>query len=225
MYQPNSTDTFVTRCIGIKILVINIQCMSITDKSDAYLMYALANMVAVILGCEPGSNHLWYHLFDQQPIWNTYITGFMYDKTMGRGYHYDCGVELTYDGQFGRPTYEKHATRGTYDLHSLYHLMWLNFGSFCMALLTQPEAQENISGKLISDWQPVRHYCVAQLRKIWAHMITNIKLSQEELSFLFMASMKKFYKVIFNGGNSKKLIPLNFCGFCRNLMAVEVVKN
>ena len=103
--------------------------------------------------------------------------------------------------------------------------MWLNFGSFCMALLTQPEAQENISGKLISDWQPVRHYCVAQLRKIWAHMITNIKLSQEELSFLFMASMKKFYKVIFNGGNSKKLIPLNFCGFCRNLMAVKVVKN
>jgi hypothetical protein len=175
-----------------------------TDQSDAHLRYALANMVAVILGCEPRSNHLWYHLFHQQPIWNTYITGFMYDMTMGRGYHYDCGVELTSDGQFGRPVYEKHATRGTYDLHSLYHLLWLNFGSFCMALLTQPDAQENISGQLISGWQPVRHYCVAQLRTIWAHMIMNIKLSQEELSFLFMDSMKKFYKEFNGSGSSQK---------------------
>ena len=53
------------------------------------------------------------------------------------GLLYDCGVELSPDGQFGRQDYVKHATRGTYSLHSLYLLLWANFGTFCIALLTQ----------------------------------------------------------------------------------------
>lgn len=52
---------------------------------------------------------------------------------------YDCGVELTADGHYGRPDYIAHATRGTYTLHSLYFLLWANFGAFCISLLTQTE--------------------------------------------------------------------------------------
>ena len=166
------------------------------EESDADLRYAVANMVAVILGCNPRSNHLWYHLFEQQPLYNTYLTGFMYDRTV-RGLHYDCGVELTHEGQLGRVVY---AGRWHYNLHFLYFMLFVNFGSFCVALLTQPEAKRNIHGPLISAWQPVRHYCVSQLRTLWVHIQTNLKLSKEEPSFLIMSCFKRFYEVCFNDG-------------------------
>ena len=170
--------------------------VSFIDDSDEDMRYALANMVAVVLGCIPQSNHLWYHLFDQQSLHKKYLTGFMYNKKIGnRGYYYDCGIELTEDGQFGKSAYNKHANRGTYDLHSLYLLLWINIGAFCMALLTQPDALDKIKGPLISGWQPVRLYCISQLRMIWAHIRINLMLSEEEHSFLIMSCMKKFYMV------------------------------
>ena len=89
----------------------------------------------------------------------------------------------------------KHASRGTYTLHSLYLLLWANFGAFCMALLTQPDSDDKIHGKLISDWISVRHYCVSQLRTLWMHMRNNLNLSEEERTFFVMRAMKKFYEV------------------------------
>ena len=170
----------------------------LTDQSDVDLRCALANMVAVVLGCQPHSNHLWYHLFDQQSLWNTYLTGFMYNNKINKdGLLYDCGVELSPEGQFGRQDYLKHANRGTYTLHSLYLLLWANFGSFCMALLVHPDADRTIHGPLISDWLSVRHYCVSQLRTVWMHMRNNLGLSDEERSFLIVRCMKRLYEVSF----------------------------
>ena len=169
---------------------------STADQSDRDLRYALANMVAVVLGCEPESNHLWYHLFDQEPLWNTYLTGFMYSSKINKdGLLYDCGVELTPDGQFGRQDYHKHASRGTYTLHSLYLLLWANFGAFCMALLVLPDADRTIHGPLISEWLSVRHYCISQLRTVWMHIRNNLGISDEERSFLIMRCMKTLYEV------------------------------
>ena len=37
----------------------------------------MANLVAVIIGCQPQSNHLWYHLFSPHELKDTYMTGFM----------------------------------------------------------------------------------------------------------------------------------------------------
>ena len=166
------------------------------DQSDVDLRYALANMIAVVLGCRPQSNHLWYHLFDQQSLWGSYLTGFMYNNKINKdGLLYDCGVELSPEGQFGRQDYLKHANRGTYTLHSLYLLLWANFGSFCMALLTQPDADRAIHGPIISDWLSVRHYCVSQLRTVWLHMRNNLGVSDEERSFLLMRCMKRLYEV------------------------------
>ena len=119
-----------------------------------------------------------------------------YNFTIGHGgYRYDCGVELSADGEYGRQEYVKHAERGTYTLHSLYLLLWANFGTLCMALLTQPKAQAAIHGPIISDWLSVRHYCVSQLRTIWMHMRNNLGVSDEERSFLVMNCTKKLYEV------------------------------
>ena len=73
-----------------------------------------------------------------------------YNRKIGDGgCCYDCGVELSPEGLFGQPDYVMHATRGTYTLHSLYLLLWANFGTFCMALLTQLGAEAAIHGPII----------------------------------------------------------------------------
>ena len=37
----------------------------------------MANMVAVVLACEPCSNHLWYHMFAANELSGSHMTGFM----------------------------------------------------------------------------------------------------------------------------------------------------
>ena len=59
---------------------------------------------------------------------------------------YDCGCELDEDGQYGRKDYIPHATRGTLNLHSWYLMLWTNFGAFCIGLLTQPNAMDQLNG-------------------------------------------------------------------------------
>ena len=116
-------------------------------------------------------------------------------KVKPDGLHYDCGVELSPDGQFARQDYLKHAGRGTYTLHSLYLLLWANFGAFCVGLLTQPDYDKQLHGTVISDWLSIRHYCVSQLRTIWLFMRNNLNISDEERSFFLTRCMMKFYEV------------------------------
>ena len=104
-------------------------------------------------------------------------------------------MELSSEGLFGRQDYLKHATRGTYTLHSLYLLLWASFGAFCMALLTQPEAETAIHGPIISERLSVRHYCVTQLRTVWMHIRNNLGLLDEQRSFLLMCCTNRLYEV------------------------------
>lgn len=110
------------------------------------------------------------------------------------GLLYDCGVELTAEGQYGRPDYILHATRGTYSLHSLYLILFANFGAFSMSLLTQPMARSKIQGPVISGWQAIRHYCYSQLQTVWMHIQNNLGISEEERSFLIMRCLMNFYE-------------------------------
>ena len=55
---------------------------------------------------------------------------------------YDCGCELNEVGNYGRSDYNSR----TLSLHSWYLLLWCNFGAFCIGLLTQPTALEQIKG-------------------------------------------------------------------------------
>ena len=48
-----------------------------SDQSDVDLCHSLANLIAVILGCQPQSNHLWYNLLAADQLTGTYMPGFM----------------------------------------------------------------------------------------------------------------------------------------------------
>ena len=120
-----------------------------------------------------------------------------YKEKTTEGRLYDCGVELASDGTYGRPDYLQHATRGTLSLHSLYLILWANFGAFCMALVTQADAQEKICGPVISNWQSVHHYCVMQLRSVWLHICNKLQLSFDERSFFIMQCMQNLLEVTF----------------------------
>ena len=51
--------------------------MFIIDQSDVDLRHSVANLIAVVLGCPSGSNHLWYLIFAPEKLAGTYMTGFM----------------------------------------------------------------------------------------------------------------------------------------------------
>ena len=52
------------------------------DQSEMDLRYSLANLVGVVLGCPSNSNHLWYHLFHPELLFETYMPGFMVGNTI-----------------------------------------------------------------------------------------------------------------------------------------------
>ncbi len=117
-----------------------------------------------------------------------------YDSTVKEGRLYDCGVELTTEGRYGRPDYLHFVTHRPLSLHSLYLALWTNFAGFCMALISQADGQKKIS-RVLSSWQPIRHYCVTQLRSLWLHMGNNMRLTLEEQSFFVMKCMETLLKV------------------------------
>ena len=51
------------------------------------------------------------------------------------------------------------------------------------------------SGHIISDWQPLRHFCLEQLRRIWLFMRCNLQLGDEERSFLIVQAMQQLFEV------------------------------
>lgn len=117
---------------------------------------------------------------------------------MSLPYFYDCGVDFLPDGTYGRPEYIFRRTSSALvdNLHSLYVMLWANFASFCVSLLTQPDAESGISGKIISGVLPVRHYCFSQLYKQWLHMQTFMRFSSlEELTFFIMKLLETFFQV------------------------------
>ena len=116
------------------------------------------------------------------------------DSEIKEGRLYDCGVVLNEQGEYGRPEYLQRAEKGILNLHSLYLLLWCNFGAFCVSLLTQPGSI--IKGTVISDYQAVRHYCKSQMNTMWLHMSTNLGLTDEQLSLLIVRSMQRMIQVL-----------------------------
>ena len=108
---------------------------------------------------------------------------------------YNVGVELTDDGQFRHQNYIKHAIRGTLTLHSLYLLLWANYGAFCIALLTQPESDTRMRGKLMSSKVPIRKHCLSKLKSLWKHMKINLNLTEEERNLFVTKAMMRFHEV------------------------------
>ena len=108
---------------------------------------------------------------------------------------YDSGVELTSDGLYGRHDYLKHATRGTLSLHSLYFMLWTNFSCFSLALLTQPNAEADLKGKILSSSESTRQYCVSQVKKLWGLLRNGLGISSEERLLLVKGCLNNLLEV------------------------------
>ena len=93
---------------------------------------------------------------------------------------YDCGYNLTADGEY-RWAHTAQAHRGALNLHSLHLLLWVNFGAFCLSLLTQPGAQDVIKGRKMRqtcknvDADGMR--CQVILFPNWSLYVTTVFLS------------------------------------------------
>ena len=46
-------------------------------RSDVDLRVTLVHMIAITLGCQPQSTHIWYNMFMPEDLMNTFLTGFM----------------------------------------------------------------------------------------------------------------------------------------------------
>ena len=108
----------------------------------------------------------------------------------------DCGIELSADGMVPprRSRYFKRIEKKNFTYHSLYFFLWLNFGAFCVAMLTQPEYKKKLM-LLFSSWQPIRHYCIAMLRSMWIKFQTHLKLSPAKRMYFIMNAMERYIKV------------------------------
>ena len=104
-------------------------------------------------------------------------------------------MELTDEGLFGQHGYIAHATRGTLSLHSLYLLLWVNFASFSVALLTQQNAEEAMTGTVFSEMRNLRHYCAYQVTKLWHLLRDGLAVSDDERSLLVKNCLNQLFEV------------------------------
>lgn len=112
---------------------------------------------------------------------------------MGNVYHYDCGLQFHTDG---RPASKSRSgILHNTSLNALYVLLLANFGSFCMSLLTQPDMKQQLLGPIISDFLPLRSYCIAQVKMHWLFLQNLMNLTEEERSFFVVQIMMKFRQV------------------------------
>lgn len=107
-------------------------------------------------------------------------------------------MQLSLDGFFGCHDYIKHATRGTLSIQSLYLILWSNFCGFSIALLTQKDAEQKLAGKIISEEEPLRHYCVTQMFKVWNLLKDGLNISEEERLLLVRGCLSNILEVCFS---------------------------
>ncbi len=118
-----------------------------------------------------------------------------YGCEVSKDMSYDCGVELSPDGQYGRPDYLERADHGPLSLHSFYLVLWANLSSLCMSLITAPQGLTDSVCIISPENQNQSGFCLQQLRDVWRLMRENMKLSLEEQSFFVMRCMHKLLDV------------------------------
>ena len=106
-------------------------------------------------------------------------------------FHYDCGIELTITGDYGRPSYSNRLL----SLRAEYLILLINFSAFVISLFTQPDGQSKIHGNVISPELPVRHYCTGQLFTVWHHLQRSTNMSVEDVAMLVKICLESFIKV------------------------------
>ena len=106
-------------------------------------------------------------------------------------FYYDCGTELTVNGDYGRLYYFNRLL----SLRAEYLILLINFSAFVVSLFTQPDGQSKIHGNVISPELPVRHYCTGQLFTVWHHLQQSTNMSVEDVAMLVKICLESFIKV------------------------------
>ena len=163
------------------------------DPDDVILRNILSNLIAVFIALPNDTTHLSAFFLNTETLRDTYVVSNLYPKPIS-AVRYDCGCELNEDGSFGRPDYYSF-DRKSFTLHSFYLMTLMNFGALSVNLISQPNASESVSSALFSEWKPVRHYCVSQIRTIWLHMQLRWQLTQEELGEFLTSCFYDFYRL------------------------------
>ena len=108
-----------------------------------------------------------------------------------------CDGEGTSDDEKYRcATYLKWMAMGSLNIDSVSLLHLLNFGAFCIGLLTQPEAEQHMRGRILPHNLPLRNFCTSKLRDTWRHMQSNLCMAEEEVLFLILKCLYCFLQVI-----------------------------
>ncbi len=66
-----------------------------------------------------------------------------------------------------------------------------------MSMLTQPQAQHQIHGTVLSEWLSIRHYCFGQVQAMWLHISQNMNLSEEKRLFYITQAMYQLRQVCY----------------------------
>ena len=116
---------------------------------------------------------------------------------MGSGdFFYNHGIELTLlNGNFARKEYGKCAYKGSFTHHSLYLLLWANFSTFCVALLTQSHVERTMCGSILSSQLNPFDYCFNQMQMLWKMLRDNLKLTEERRSHFVTLVAEKMFQV------------------------------
>lgn len=158
------------------------------EEKQNRIRHCLVNAASVALALGKDS-HLYAHFFQPQMLENTWGTGSTEPHKITRnGVHYDCGCEFNADGK------QKRRGRILLTPNSLYVLYFLNYGGFCLSMLTN-NSEIYLKGPVLSDWQVVRKYCYAQIADCWTLLHLNLGMDSEEASFFITQCLEQMYQV------------------------------
>ena len=157
------------------------------DRSERELQSCIIGMVALTLGSNEATTHLATHIFRPSALPGTFGVGNQYANPIGN-YHYDCGSELTEDGEIpnGRPQ------RAPLDRHSLYFVMWASFTALGVSLVTQQESQQVMPAVIAAPGQGLRSCIHTFLRAPWQHLGSKLHLDAEGQCQLVLRALEHF---------------------------------
>ena len=108
---------------------------------------------------------------------------------------YDIATQLSGDGLDQEHTQLMHTTRGTLNIYSRYFMLWANYSTLCLGLLTDPSLAKELEGEVFSSGIPLRQYCLSRASETWQLLSQNMNITAEERVHLVNQTIEYYYMV------------------------------
>ena len=155
------------------------------SREDRELQSCIIGMIALTLGSNEATTHLATHILQPDRLVNTFGVGSLYSQAIG-SVHYDCGCELTFDGDSpaNRPR------REPLDRHTRYFVLWSSFAALGVSLVTQPESQHTMRRVLSLPGQGLRAGVLSFCKAPWHHLGVKLQLDAESQCQLVLRALE-----------------------------------